>query len=69
MIKNHLEFFIRKGMKRQKGYFKIKRANVILYANDIDRKNGMYREFEMKIDGGTRYFPYWVNVTNPSYAP
>ena len=48
---------------------KSKEANVILYANDIDRKNGMYRDFEMKIDGGTRYFPYMVNVTNPSYAP
>ncbi|APH04162.1 hypothetical protein [Bacillus weihaiensis] len=23
----------------------------------------------MKIDGGTRYFPYWMNVTNPTYAP
>ncbi|MFF5395872.1 hypothetical protein ACFY5J_00565 [Peribacillus butanolivorans] len=48
---------------------KSKEANVIIYANDIDRKYGMYRDFEMKIDGGTRYFPYWVNVTNPSYAP
>lgn len=48
---------------------KSKEANVILYANEIDRKNGMYRDFEMKIDGGTRYFPYWINVTNPTYAP
>ncbi|AXN40742.1 hypothetical protein CN689_26850 [Peribacillus butanolivorans] len=47
---------------------KPKEANVILYAN-IDRKNGMYRDLDMKIDEGTRYFPYWVNVTNPSYAP
>ncbi|WP_285767380.1 hypothetical protein [Peribacillus sp. SI8-4] len=44
-------------------------ANVFLYANSIDRKYGMYRGFDMKIDGETRYFPYWVNVTNPSYAP
>ncbi|MFE4896176.1 hypothetical protein [Peribacillus butanolivorans] len=48
---------------------KSKETNVILFANDKDRKYGMYRDFEMKIDGGTRYFPYWVNVTNPTYAP
>lgn len=48
---------------------KFEEANVILYTNEIDRKNGMYRDFEMKIDGGTRYFPYWMNVTNPTYAP
>ncbi|MGG0283911.1 hypothetical protein ABEY41_02055 [Peribacillus butanolivorans] len=53
----------------KKVILKSKEANVILYANDIDRKNGMYRDFEMKIDGGTRYFPYWVNETNPSYVP
>lgn len=48
---------------------KCEEANVILYANERDRKNGMYRDFEMKIDEGTRYFPYWMNVTNPTYAP
>lgn len=53
----------------KKVILKSKEANVILYAIDLDRKNGMYRDFEMKIDGGTRYFPYMVNVTNPSYAP
>ena len=48
---------------------KCEEANVILYANERDRKNGMYRDFEMKIDEGTWYFPYWMNVTNPTYAP
>ncbi|MFE4430051.1 hypothetical protein ACFY5J_22895 [Peribacillus butanolivorans] len=53
----------------KKVILKSKEANVILYAIDLDRKNGMYRDFEMKIDGGTRYFLYWVNETNPSYVP
>lgn len=44
-------------------------ANVVLYANEIDKKHGLYRDFEMKIDGGTKRFPYWINVTNPTYAP
>ncbi|NEU32042.1 hypothetical protein GN156_14865 [bacterium LRH843] len=41
-------------------------ANVILYASE---KHGMYGDFELEIDGGTRCFPYWMNVTNPTYAP
>ncbi|MGE8080107.1 hypothetical protein [Peribacillus loiseleuriae] len=48
---------------------KSEEANVILYATEIDKKDGMYRKFEMEIDEGTRYFPYWINVTNPTYAP
>jgi len=44
-------------------------ANVILYATETDKKNGTYRGFEMKMAAGTKYFPFWMNVTNPTYAP
>lgn len=48
---------------------KSEEANVILYATEMDRKNSMYEGFEMKMNGGTRFFPFWINVTNPTYAP
>ncbi|MFJ7725104.1 hypothetical protein ACIQXV_02970 [Neobacillus sp. NPDC097160] len=45
---------------------KSEEANVILYATEVD---GMYEGFEMKIGGGIKFFPFWINVTNPTYAP
>ncbi|NEY99800.1 hypothetical protein G4D62_10850 [Bacillus shackletonii] len=45
---------------------KSEEAKVVLYAVKSD---GMYRNFEMKINKGMRFFPFWLNVTNPTYAP
>ncbi|KAB2334509.1 hypothetical protein F7731_14975 [Cytobacillus depressus] len=40
--------------------------NIILYAK---KKNGLFQDFRIHFKGETYFRPFWMNVTNPTYAP
>lgn len=45
---------------------KLPNENIELYAKKM---NGLYREFKLDFKGDTYFRPFWINVTNPTYAP
>jgi hypothetical protein len=44
----------------------LSKENVALYAK---KRNGMYQDFKIIFKGELYSRPFWMNVTNPSYAP
>lgn len=40
--------------------------NIVLYAKEMD---GLYRDFKLVFKGGTYTKSFWINDTNPTYAP
>jgi len=42
------------------------KENITLYAKKI---GDMYRDFKIDFKGETYFRPFWLNVTNPTYAP
>ncbi|WP_430509347.1 hypothetical protein [Gottfriedia solisilvae] len=42
------------------------KENITLYAK---KGGGMYKEFKIYFKGETYFRPFWMNVTNPTYAP
>lgn len=44
----------------------IARENITIYAQD---KGGMYQDIAIDFKGNVYTNPFWVNVTNPAYAP
>lgn len=52
-----------------KGYDIVAKSNeekITLYAKKMD---GLYQDFKIHFKGETYFKPFWMNVTNPSYAP
>lgn len=45
---------------------KLDKENITLYAKKI---GDMYRDFKIDFKGATYFRPFWMNVTNPTYAP
>lgn len=44
----------------------LSKENIVLYAK---KANGFYQEFKIHFKGEVYSRPYWMNVTNPAYAP
>jgi hypothetical protein len=44
----------------------LRNENIVLYAKKM---NGLFQDFKIDFKGETYYRPYWINVTNPTYAP
>jgi hypothetical protein len=42
------------------------KENITLYAK---QKNGLFQDFKFHFKGETYFRPFWMNVTNPTYAP
>lgn len=52
-----------------KGYEKLatsSKDNITIYAKDMD---DLYRDFKIEFKGQVFSRPFWINVTNPTYAP
>ncbi len=45
---------------------KLPNENIVLYAKKM---NGLYRDFKLDFKGETYFRPFWINDTNPTYAP
>jgi hypothetical protein len=45
---------------------KLDKENITLYAK---KTGSMYRDFKIHFKGETYFRPFWMNVTNPTYAP
>ncbi|WP_226670765.1 hypothetical protein [Metabacillus litoralis] len=45
---------------------KLSEQNITLYAK---KSNGFYHDFKMNFKGEVYSRPFWMNVTNPTYAP
>ena len=45
---------------------KLPKENIVLYAKKM---NGLYWDFKIDFKGETYFRPFWINVTNPTYAP
>lgn len=45
---------------------KLNNENITLYAKE---KGGFYQEFKIDFKGTVYSKPFWINVTNPTYAP
>lgn len=45
---------------------KIDQENITIYAKE---KGGFYQDFEIDFKGNVYANPFWMNVTNPAYAP
>jgi len=43
------------------------KENIVLYAKKMN--DGLYRDFKLDFKGETYFRPFWLNVTNPTYAP
>lgn len=43
--------------------------NITLYAKKMEGLESQYREFKIDFKGEIYSRPFWMNVTNPSYAP
>src|SRR5690606_26483502 len=42
------------------------KENITLYAKKM---NGLFRDFKIAFKGGVYSRPFWISVTNPTYAP
>ncbi|WP_312475692.1 hypothetical protein [Neobacillus sp.] len=45
---------------------KVPKEDIVLYAKKM---NGLYRDFKIDFKGETYFRPFWINDTNPTYAP
>ncbi|NRD80209.1 hypothetical protein HPT25_23030 [Bacillus sp. BRMEA1] len=45
---------------------KLNKEDIVLYAKKM---NGLYRDFKIDFKGETYFRPFWMCVTNPTYAP
>ncbi len=45
---------------------RLEKENITLYAK---KGGGMYKDFKIYYKGETYFRPFWMNVTNPTYAP
>ncbi|MGE8082022.1 hypothetical protein [Peribacillus loiseleuriae] len=45
---------------------KLSKENITLYAKKM---NGLYQDFKINFMGEVYSRPFWINVTNPTYAP
>ncbi|MDP4087198.1 MAG: hypothetical protein Q8934_21790 [Bacillota bacterium] len=45
---------------------KLPKENITLYAKKMD---GLYKDFKIYFNGWVYSRPFWMNVTNPTYAP
>ncbi|EPD53818.1 hypothetical protein HMPREF1210_00641 [Paenisporosarcina sp. HGH0030] len=43
--------------------------NITLYAKKMEDLESQYRDFKIDFKGETYSRPFWMNVTNPTYAP
>lgn len=43
------------------------KEDIVLYAKKMN--DGLYRDFKLDFKGETYFRPFWINVTNPTYAP
>ncbi|MGE6488608.1 hypothetical protein [Paenisporosarcina sp. NPDC076898] len=43
--------------------------NITLYAKKMEGLDSQYRDFKIDFKGETYSRPFWMNVTNPTYAP
>ena len=63
-------FFVPKSVSAtNKGYemvTKLPKEDIVLYAKKM---NGLYRDFKIDFKGETYFRPFWINDTNPAYAP
>lgn len=63
-------FFVPKSVSAtNEGYemvTKLPREDIVLYAKKM---NGLYRDFKIDFKGETYFRPFWINDTNPTYAP
>lgn len=63
-------FVVPKGVSaNNEGYkvvSKLTKEDIVLYAKEM---NGLYRDFKIDFKGQTYFRPFWMNVTNPTYAP
>ncbi|MEK5215999.1 MULTISPECIES: hypothetical protein [Psychrobacillus] len=46
---------------------KLPKESIVLYAKKMN--DGLYRDFKLDFKGETYFRPFWINVTNPTYAP
>jgi len=46
---------------------KLPKEDIVLYAKKMN--DGLYRDFKLDFKGETYFRPFWINVTNPTYAP
>jgi len=46
---------------------KLPKENIVLYAKKMN--DGLYRDFKLDFKGETYFRPFWISVTNPTYAP
>lgn len=46
---------------------KLPKENIVLYAKKMN--DGLYRDFKLDFKGESYFRPFWINVTNPTYAP
>jgi hypothetical protein len=63
-------FFVPKSVSAtNEGYemvTKLPKEDIALYAKKM---NGFYRDFKIDFKGETYFRPFWINDTNPTYAP
>ncbi|HWL13902.1 MAG TPA: hypothetical protein VNQ57_12985 [Ureibacillus sp.] len=63
-------FFVPKSVSAtNEGYemvTKLPKEDIILYAKKM---NGLYQDFKIVFKGETYFRPFWINDTNPTYAP
>lgn len=46
---------------------KLPKEDIVLYAKKMN--DGLYRDFKLDFKGETYFRPFWINITNSTYAP